>query len=108
MEKSESVTLKRLERKEQIKKITQIQDYDRQLIQEKLIGKSNKLYDFMNQKNNIASKKKDFSNEMARKKQEYIAKFEIIFRKKQLNVKLFNFRKILYKQLKKCSKITAN
>ena len=89
MEKSEISTFKRIERHEQIKKITHINEYERQVIQEKLIEKTQKLHDFINQKNNISLKKKEFSSEMARKKDEYIGKFESIFKKKQLDVKIY-------------------
>ena len=88
MEKSESVTLKRIERKEQIKKITQVLEYERQVIQEKLIEKSQKLSNFFSKKNNILNKKREFSNEMLKKKEEYMTKFQSIFKKKQLDVRI--------------------
>jgi len=88
MEKSESVTLKRIERKEQIKKITQVLEYERQVIQEKLIEKSQRLSNFFSKKNNILNKKREFSNEMFKKKEEYMTKFQSIFKKKQLDVRI--------------------
>ena len=88
MEKSESVTLKRIERKEHIKKITQVLEYERQVIQEKLIEKSQKLSNFFSKKNNILNKKREFSNEMLKKKEEYMTKFQSIFKKKQLDVRI--------------------
>ena len=88
MEKSESVTLKRIERKEQIKKITQVLEYERQVIQEKLIEKSQRLSNFFSKKNNILNKKREFSNEMLKKKEEYMTKFQSIFKKKQLDVRI--------------------
>ena len=88
MEKSESVTLKRIERKEHIKKITQVLEYERQVIQEKLIEKSQRLSNFFSKKNNILNKKREFSNEMLKKKEEYMTKFQSIFKKKQLDVRI--------------------
>lgn len=87
MEKSESQNLRRLERREQIKKISQIQQFERENIFEKLQEKSYKLQEFINQKNKMAIKRKEISSEMSKKKDEYMQKFDKIFKKKQIDVR---------------------
>jgi hypothetical protein len=86
MEKSENQNLRRIERREQIKKIAQIQQYERENFFEKLQEKSYKLQEFMNQKNIMAMKRKEISSEMSKKKEEYMQKFDKIFKKKQIDV----------------------
>jgi len=87
MEKSENQNLRRIERRDQIKKIAQIQQYERETFFEKLQEKSYKLQEFMNQKNIMAIKRKEISSEMSKKKEEYMQKFDKIFKKKQIDVK---------------------
>jgi hypothetical protein len=86
MEKSENQNLRRIERREQIKRIAQIQQYERENFFEKLQEKSYKLQEFMNQKNIMAMKRKEISSEMSKKKEEYMQKFDKIFKKKQIDV----------------------
>lgn len=86
MEKSEIQNLRKIERKEQIKKISQIQQYEREVFFEKLQEKSYRLQEFMNQKSMMASKRREISSEMSKKKEEYMQKFDKIFKKKQIDV----------------------
>jgi hypothetical protein len=96
MEKSENKNLKRIEKKEQIRKIEHIQEFQRESLNEQLQEKSMRMQELMNQKNEMALKRKEFSTDMAKKKDEYMKIFESIFRKKQLDVIITKlYRKML-------------
>ena len=86
MEKSENKTLKRFLRVENIKKISRLNEYSKEKYSRDLEGKFQRSQDFMNLKNQMAVKRKDASDELARKKEEYTKKFENIFGKGQMNV----------------------
>lgn len=47
MEKNENVTLKRIEKTEHIKKISHLQEHNRQITQEKILEKAQNFKEFM-------------------------------------------------------------
>ncbi len=90
MERSEMNTRKRLEKEENIRIISKIQEDERQKTFQRLNDKSQKLDEFISQKSMIAEKKRQVQDEISRKKQEYVERFEKIFKKKTLNEKTIN------------------
>ena len=88
IEKSEDKTLKRLLRVENIKKIHRLNEYSVERNSQDIEGKFKRFEDFLIQKNQMLVKKKEASNDLANKKDEYTKKFENIFGKGQLNVKI--------------------
>lgn len=85
MEKSEIIVRKKLEKEENIKRIARMQEYERAKTLERLQEKSMRLEEFKLQKSIIADKKREIQDEISRKKQEYVEKFEKIFKKKNID-----------------------
>jgi hypothetical protein len=85
MEKCESSTIRKMEKEDTIKRISRIQNYERMKIMEKLEEKSLRLDEFKFQKSIISEKKREMQDDINRKKQEYVEKFEKIFKKKNID-----------------------
>ena len=90
MERSENNTRKRLDKEENIRIIAKMQEDERHRTFQRLNDKSQRLDEFISQKSMIASKKREVQDEISRKKQEYVERFEKIFKKKTLNDKTIN------------------
>jgi hypothetical protein len=90
MEKSEINTRKRLEKEENIRRIANMQEEERRRTFQRLNEKNQRLDEFIFQKSMIAGKKREIQDEISRKKQEYVERFDKIFRKKTLNEKTIN------------------
>ena len=86
MEKSEMRTIKRIEKEEGLKRLANLQEYERSKILERLSDKDMRIEEFKTQKSIIAEKKRQTQEEINRKKAEYAEKFESIFRKKTIDV----------------------
>jgi hypothetical protein len=87
MERSEMNTRRRLEKEEIIRRIARMQEEERARTLMRLNEKSQRLDEFKSQKSMIADKKREVQDEISRKKQEYIERFDKIFKKKTLNEK---------------------
>jgi uncharacterized protein HemX len=104
MEKSEYRTIKRIEKEDALKKLSNLQEYERTKIMERLNDKGMKIEEFKVQKSNIVEKKRQTQEEINKKKQEYAEKFENIFKKKNIDViYLFTYRIKLSDNYNKCS-----
>ena len=86
MEKSEMITKKRIEKEENIKRISRLQDYDRSKVLERLQDKNNKVEEFVFQKSLISDKKREMQQVINQKKNELLTKFDKVFKKKNMDV----------------------
>lgn len=86
MQMLEEHAIHRFEKSENIKRIAHIQEYNRHKLQEKIGGKFEKIEEFQRQKARLSIQKREMANEIIKKKQEYSTKFELLFKKKNLDV----------------------
>jgi hypothetical protein len=86
MEKSESRVIKRYEKDEALKRLSNIQDFEKSRTLGKIYEKNHRIEEFKQQRGVIADKKRFAHDEVNRKKAEYQAKFDSIFKHKNVDV----------------------
>lgn len=86
MSKSENFIIVKVEKADNMKRLSRIEEYVKEKTTERLNMKDKKLEDLKNQKIQFVKKKKLVGNDLNKKKEEYMHKFESIFNKKSLDV----------------------
>jgi len=89
MQAMEEHSLNRFEKSQNIKRISHIQEYHRHQLQEQIEEKFQRIDEFKRQKSLISIQKREMANEIEKKKQEYSNKFEKLFKKKNIDVRIY-------------------
>jgi len=95
MERSENMTRIRIEKEENIRRIANMQEYERNETYKKLMEKDKKVEEFIGQKSLILDKKREMQDIVSKKKKETLEKFDRIFKKKYIDVKYIDYNLII-------------
>jgi len=86
MEKCEKSFIKKNEKSETVQKKAKIHEYRLKKIKEKLDEKSIRVHEFKSQKLILSAKRNEMRNEVLKKKEEYMAKFNELMKKYAIKV----------------------